>query len=187
MTESLRGKGRSRASESPCIVFHDQGFVDLQRNLCAFRNGSQRSLEIFSVHFKIGQHRPGRTSCQSLLHDEHLLTLLLEGDYLSRSQAVRGAVDLSTIYEYMSVDNQLSRSQKSRSEPETINNVIQPTFKKAHERFARNPRFLKSLFYIISELLFGNPIGESQLLLLQQALLVFAHFPSEIRVHSRRG
>jgi hypothetical protein len=85
------------------------------------------------------------------------------------------------------MDNQLSRGEKSRSESEAVDHIIQSALKKTHECLARDPWFFESLFNIVSELLFRNPIGEPQFLLLCQALFIITHLPPKIRVHSGRS
>ena len=127
-------------------MFHDQGFVDLQRNLIPFRNRGQHSFEILSIHLDIRKHGSGRTSCQSLLHEEHFPGFFFERKCLSGSQDVRGTIDLSAIHQDVSVNNQLSCGQKSGSKPKAINDIVQSAFKKTDECFARDSRFLKASF-----------------------------------------
>jgi hypothetical protein len=84
---------------------------------------------------KIRKLWPCATLHQPFLHKRHLFTFLLDGNHISLSQQVGRPIDLSTVDQNMTVEDQLSGRQKGGSKSCTINDIIQAALQKAKEVF----------------------------------------------------
>jgi len=79
-------------SNIPGVMFHDERFVDLQRNLRSFRIRGQSSCQVGFIYSDIGKFRSRATLCQAFLHKRHLFTFFLEGNHISFLKEVRGPI-----------------------------------------------------------------------------------------------
>jgi hypothetical protein len=131
-----RGEVPGGSSNIPGIVFHDDGFVDFERDLGPLGDRGQGSGQIGFVHLKIRKLRSCATLRESFLHQEHLLALFPEGNHIALPKQVRGPVDLSAVDQDMAVDNQLSGRQKGGSKSQTINDIIKAALQKTEEIFS---------------------------------------------------
>ncbi len=111
-------------------MFDDDAFVNGDGDLGPFRDRKQGPLEILPVYLDIGKWTPSHASCQSLLEERHLFTLLPDRNLIPFSKRKRRLIDLATIHKNVAVHNHLPGSGNGRGKPDAIDDVVKTDFKK---------------------------------------------------------
>ena len=152
------------------VVFDDQLFVDLFRDLVAFGNRYQLTGELFAVGLDVRRNHGDRAVVQGLLDLRVLRHFFFEADDLVDANFIRRNVDLLAVDEDVAVIHQLACSPNGAGEAEAVNHVVQTALQQLKQYVTGNALAVEGAFDVAAHLFLENVVAEAKLLLLFQTL-----------------
>ena len=153
------------------VEFDDLGFIDLRRELGTLGKPYQLAFELGFVKADVGHEVGGLLL--GILYDLQALGFLLEGDHIADLDQEGGNVDLLAVNGDMTVGDQLTGLLAGQGEAEPKDYIVQALLADLQKGQTGKVLVLLGDGEVAAELTLGYPIGQTELLLLEQLLAVF--------------
>lgn len=154
----------------PGVVFHDELFFELDRNLIAERELHERTFHLGLVDGEV--FRSFRSVCESFLNLHVFLGTFTEADHVAGLDLTSRGEATNAVDSEMAVSNILAGSEDRAGETHAVDESVEASFEDDHQVITSRTGAAVCFIVSLGELSFRDVVGEAEALLFNELLLV---------------
>ena len=152
------------------VVFHDELFFELDRDLVAERKLHESTLHLAEIDRQVFRSGSCRSDCFLDLHV--FLGLFTNGNHVASLDEAARREATNTVHSEVTVCNVLTGSENRTGKTHAEDDCVKTSFEQDHQVITCRTFTTVSFLVCLGKLSFGNVVGETKTLLFDQLLLV---------------
>ena len=154
----------------PGVVFHDELFFELDRDLVAERELHERAFHLASVNSHV--FRGSRSVSNGFLDLHVFLRAFANCNHVTGLDLARRRVAADTVHGEVTVSDILASCKNRASKTHAVDKGVKTGFEQDHQVVTSRTGATVGFVISLGQLSFGNVVGETQTLLFDELLLV---------------